>query len=145
MKKQLSQGKDIGGLQSASSLLAADTYLPVVSCGGFLVPDTEATLSQNTSSTFSAAPVTEKEGDNEVPTVQSKSEINLINVDDCVANDSQSEDSDLFLSECRVLLIGFEASEMRRLVNIVRRGGGSRYMLFNDKLTHIVVGAPSEK
>lgn len=146
MNKQLSQGKDIGSLQSSSSLLTADTYLPAVSCGGFVDPDTEATLSQNTSSTFSgAAPVTEKEGDSEVPIVQSKSEINLINVDDCVANDSQSEDSDLYLSECRILFVGFEASEMRRLVNIVRRGGGSRYMLFNDKLTHIVVGTPSEK
>ncbi|KAF3447039.1 hypothetical protein FNV43_RR12219 [Rhamnella rubrinervis] len=144
VKKQLSQGKDIGSLQSASSFLTADTHLPAVSCGGFVDPDTEATLSQNTSSTFSAVPVTEKEGDSEVPIVQSKSEMNPINVDDCVANDSESEDSDLYLSECRILLVGFETSEMRRLVSIIRRGGGSRYMLSNDKLTHIVVGAPLE-
>lgn len=142
---QVSQGKDVGDLQSASSLLAADTYLPAVSSGGFVDPDIEATLSQNTSSTLSAAPVSEKEGNRDVPTVQSENEINPINVDDCVANDSQSEDSDLYLSECRILLVGFEASEMRRLVNMVRRGGGSRYMFLNDKLTHIVVGAPSEK
>lgn len=63
----------------------------------------------------------------------------------CVADDSQSEDDDLYLSECRILLLGFEASELRKLVNMVRRGGGSRYMSVREKLTHVVVGIPSEK
>ncbi|KZV27508.1 DNA topoisomerase 2-binding protein 1-A [Dorcoceras hygrometricum] len=64
--------------------------------------------------------------------------------DHCVADDSQSEDDDLYLSECRILLVGFESSEMRKLVDMVRRGGGSRYMYFSEKLTHLVVGNPSE-
>ena len=38
----------------------------------------------------------------------------------------------------------FEVSEIRKLVSMVRRGGGSQYMSFNDKLTHIIVGSPSE-
>lgn len=76
-----------------------------------------------------------------MPPLESKCEVTL---EDCVADDSQSEDNDLYLSECRISFVGFEASEMRRLVNIVRRGGGSRYMSFSDRLTHIVVGTPSE-
>lgn len=140
-----SQGKGIGNLQSTSSSVAAEPNLRGVLCGGFVDPDTEATLSQNMCSAYSVTPVTEKEEDSEVPTVQPKVEKNLINLDEFVANDSQSEDSDLYLSECRILLVGFGASEMRRLVNMVRRGGGSRYIMFNDKLTHIVVGTPSEK
>ncbi|KAG8363675.1 hypothetical protein BUALT_Bualt19G0047100 [Buddleja alternifolia] len=62
----------------------------------------------------------------------------------CVADDSQSDDDDLYLSECRILLVGFEASELRKLVDMVRRGGGSRYMSFSEKLTHVIVGNPSE-
>ncbi|KDP32858.1 hypothetical protein JCGZ_12150 [Jatropha curcas] len=108
---------------------------------GFSDPDLEATLSQNMSSMFSDPPIFMKEGDKQMPAVHP---INETNLDVCVANDSQSEDSDLYLSECRISLVGFEASELRKLVNMVRRGGGSRYMSFNDKLTHIVVGAPTE-
>uniref|UniRef100_F6H0I2 BRCT domain-containing protein n=1 Tax=Vitis vinifera TaxID=29760 RepID=F6H0I2_VITVI len=77
----------------------------------------------------------------QAPAMQDKDENKL---DGLVADDSQTEDSDLYLSDCRILLVGFEASEMRKLVNMVRRGGGSRYMSFNEKLTHIVVGTPSE-
>ncbi|MCI68848.1 DNA topoisomerase 2-binding protein 1-like, partial [Trifolium medium] len=44
-----------------------------------------------------------------------------------------------YLAECRIL-----ASEMRKLVNMVRKGGGSRCLSFNDKLTHIVIGNPTE-
>ncbi|KAL6513392.1 hypothetical protein OROGR_020878 [Orobanche gracilis] len=62
----------------------------------------------------------------------------------CVADDSQCEGDDLYLSECRILLVGFEPSELRMLVEMVRQGGGSRYMSFNRKLTHIIVGNPSE-
>ena len=42
------------------------------------------------------------------------------------------------------LFNGFEVPEMRKLVSTVSRGGGSHYMSFNDKLTHIVVGSPSK-
>lgn len=66
------------------------------------------------------------------------------NFDGCVADDSQKDDNDLYLSDCRISLVGFEASEMRKLVSMIRRGGGSRYMSLNEKLTHIVVGTPSE-
>lgn len=87
------------------------------------------------------APVVSKDGAIEAPTAQTRNESNS---DVCVANDSQSEDNDLYLSDCRILLVGFEASEMRKLVNMVRRGGGSRYVSYNNGLTHIVVGTLSE-
>ncbi|CAK9160359.1 unnamed protein product [Ilex paraguariensis] len=103
--------------------------------------DPEVTLSQNMSCTFSDDPVFTKEGESEVPAMPPKSDIN---VDDCVADDSQTEDNELYLSDCRILLVGFDASEMRKLVNMVRSGGGSRYMSLNEKLTHIVAGTPSE-
>lgn len=63
---------------------------------------------------------------------------------DSVANDSQTEDNDMYLSDCKILLAGFIASDMRKLVNMVRRGGGSRYMCLSEKLTHIIVGTPSD-
>ncbi|GMN45524.1 hypothetical protein TIFTF001_014708 [Ficus carica] len=143
VKMQLSQGKDISNLQSAPSSMATETNSAVPSAG-FVDPDTEATLSQNTSSTFLATQDYVKECENVETVLQPQRDINLTNLDGCVADDSQSEDNDLYLSESRILLVGFQASEMRRLVNMVRRGGGSRYVLFNDRLTHIVVGTPSE-
>ncbi|GAV85925.1 BRCT domain-containing protein/PTCB-BRCT domain-containing protein [Cephalotus follicularis] len=138
---QHSQDRGLGNLQSAPSSVPAELNLPAVPCTGFADLDLENILSQNMSSMFSDATVLVKGGDAEMVTMQPTNETNL---DGCVANDSQSEDNDLYLSECRILLVGFEAGEMRKLVNMVRRGGGSRYMLFNDKLTHIVVGTPSE-
>ena len=139
-----SQSQDKGNVnfQSASSSLVADSNLQAVPCGGIADPDLEATLSQNTCSTFLVAPIIIKEEEAGEPAMQNKDENKL---DGLVADDSQTEDSDLYLSDCRILLVGFEASEMRKLVNMVRRGGGSRYMSFNDKLTHIVVGNPSEE
>ncbi|XP_059630648.1 uncharacterized protein LOC132273665 isoform X2 [Cornus florida] len=137
---QNSQDKSIGNLQRAPSSVAADSNLQDVLCAGSADPDLEATLSQNKSSTFSDAPIFTKE-DSGAPAMQPKNDTNF---DGCVANDSQTEDNDLYLSECRILLVGFDASEMRKLVNMVRRGGGSRHMSLNDKLTHIVVGTPSE-
>lgn len=61
-----------------------------------------------------------------------------------VAKDSEDEDCDLYLSDCRILAIGFEDKDLRRLVNMIRKGGGTRHMLLSEKLTHIIVGAPSE-
>ncbi|XP_071691897.1 uncharacterized protein [Rutidosis leptorrhynchoides] len=66
-----------------------------------------------------------------------------MDMDGCVPEDSQSEDNDLYLLDCKIHLVGFNASEMRRLVNMVRRGAGSHYMSLNEQLTHIVVGTPS--
>ncbi|XP_043703207.1 DNA topoisomerase 2-binding protein 1-A-like isoform X3 [Telopea speciosissima] len=104
-------------------------------------PDLETSLSQNMSSTFSDATIFTKEEGNEEPRLQPEHGTKF---DVCVADDSQAEDSDLYLSECKISLVGFQASEMRKLVHMVRKGGGSRYMSLNDKLTHIVVGTPSE-
>ncbi|XP_050255317.1 uncharacterized protein LOC126701251 [Quercus robur] len=137
---QHSLDKGIGNSQSVPST-SEDLNSQAAPSIGFADSDVEATLSQNVSSAFSDPPVFVKEGDFEKPTMQRKNETSL---DGFVANDSQSEDGDLYLSECRILLVGFEVSEMRKLVSMVRRGGGSRYMSFNDKLTHIVVGSPSE-
>ncbi|KAK4382944.1 hypothetical protein Sango_2823600 [Sesamum angolense] len=102
-------------------------------------PDLENTL-PNIYPAFFEAPSLPKE-DNDPPADTQKSDPNFAR---CVADDSQSEDDDLYLSECRILLVGFEASELRKLVDMVRRGGGSRYMSFSEKLTHVIVGKPSE-
>lgn len=135
------QDNNIVNSLSVQSSIAAESSSPDFPCAVFPESDLEATLSQNMSSMFSDPPVFMKAGDDEIPAENPTNETNL---DSCIANDSQSEDSELYLSECRISLVGFEASELRKLVNMVRRGGGSRYMSFNDKLTHIVVGAPTE-
>ncbi|KAK3007232.1 hypothetical protein RJ639_015853, partial [Escallonia herrerae] len=135
-----SQDKVVESSQHAPSSVATDANFQAVLCDQMTDADTEATLSQNMSSTFSDAPAFVKE-ESGGPATRIDCDINL---DACVADDSQTEDNDLYLSECRIMLVGFDASEMRKLVDMVRRGGGSRYMSFNDKLTHIVVGTPSE-
>ncbi|CAO2152825.1 unnamed protein product [Urochloa humidicola] len=65
-------------------------------------------------------------------------------VDSHVAEDSDTENDDLYLSNCRISLVGFEEKEMLRLLMMIRNGGGSRHILLNEKLTHIILGAPSE-
>ncbi|XP_028073836.1 DNA topoisomerase 2-binding protein 1 isoform X2 [Camellia sinensis] len=135
-----SQDKGVGNSQCAPSSVAGDSNLETVLCGGIADPELEATLSQNVSTTFSDTSIFVKEESGALAK-QPKSDTNF---DGCVADDSQNEDNDLYLSDCRILLLGFDASEMRKLVNMVRRGGGSRYMSFNEKLTHIVVGTPLE-
>lgn len=140
MLAQRIQEKGIGNSQCAPSSFAGDSNLEAVLCSGIIDQDFEATVSQNMSTTFSDASILVKE-ESGTPAKQAKSDTNF---DGCVADDSQNEDNDLYLSDCRILLLGFDASEMRKLVNMVRRGGGSRYMSFNEKLTHIVVGSPSE-
>ena len=133
------QDKSVGTSQCAPSSVAGDSNWEADLCAGIADPDLEATLSQNMSATFSDVPILVKECG--TPAEQPRSDANF---DSCVADDSQNDDNDLYLSDCRILLVGFDASEMRKLVNMVRRGGGSRYMSFNEKLTHIVVGTPSE-
>ncbi|XP_022896632.1 DNA topoisomerase 2-binding protein 1 isoform X2 [Olea europaea var. sylvestris] len=137
--EQHSQDKSFRNSQHTSSSMAT-------------VSDSEANLStqptetnlenplQHTYSTVLDAPTfTTKE--NEFPAEQRENDAGF---DRCVADDSESGDDDLYLSECKILLVGFEASELRKLVDMVRRGGGSRYMSFSEKLTHVVVGNPSE-
>ncbi|XP_016899871.2 uncharacterized protein LOC103487611 isoform X2 [Cucumis melo] len=135
-----SQEKVTGNLQAAPSSFFADSSFTAVSGPGFSDMDVEATLSQSTSM-FSDASHFINEVDVEVPVATGRNEENTVN---CLANDFQSEENDLYLSACRIKVVGFEASEMRKIVNMILRGGGSRYMLFNDKLTHIIVGNLSE-
>ncbi|KAL5835768.1 hypothetical protein ACOSQ3_015319 [Xanthoceras sorbifolium] len=141
LTRQHSQNQAVGNSLPASSSVATESTFLSVPCTEFADQDLEATLSQNVSSLFPDAPVFTKKGDSEDPTSQTR---NDLNADGCVANDSQSDNNDLYLSECRISLVGFEASEMRKLVNLVRRGGGSRYVSLNNKLTHIIVGTLSE-
>nr|CAB3489380.1 unnamed protein product [Digitaria exilis] len=72
-------------------------------------------------------------------------EANEMQVDSHVADDSEAENDDLYLSNCRISLVGFEEKELLRLLMMIRRGGGSRNILLNEKLTHIILGAPSEE
>ncbi|OMP05431.1 hypothetical protein COLO4_08845 [Corchorus olitorius] len=138
---QHSQDKFRGSsLSTTSSVVSEFNHLTVPSTG-LGDPDLEATLSQNMSSMVSDAKVIFQEDVGEAPNLQHSNETKF---DGCVANDSQSEDNDLYLSDCRISLVGFEASELRKLVTMVRRGGASRYVSCNDKLTHMIVGTPSE-
>ncbi|KAL5204766.1 hypothetical protein ABZP36_009637 [Zizania latifolia] len=76
------------------------------------------------------------------PSVQ---ETNEVQVDSHVAEDSEAEDDDLYLSNCRISLVGFEEKESSRLVMMIRNGGGSRHVMLSERLTHIILGAPSEE
>lgn len=72
-------------------------------------------------------------------------EANEMQVDSHVAEDTEAENDDLYLSNCRISLVGFEENELLRLLRMIRNGGGSRHILLNEKLTHIILGAPSEE
>lgn len=103
--------------------------------------DLEATLSQNIASSFSDAQEINVE-DKNAPAEQRKDDPSY---DYRVAEDSEAEDNDLYLSNCRIFLAGFEEKEHSKLVNMIRKGGGTRHMLLSEKLTHIIIGAPSEE
>lgn len=75
------------------------------------------------------------------PSVQ---ETNEMQVDSHVAEGSKPENDDLYLSNCRISLVGFEEKELLRLVMMIRNGGGSRHILLSEKLTHIIIGTPSD-
>ncbi|KAL3651876.1 hypothetical protein CASFOL_004878 [Castilleja foliolosa] len=137
--EQHSRGKVIRNSQHSSSSMATASESET----NFAVQDMETELEialPNTHSTFVGVPTLPKEGD-DTPDNENKHDSHFAR---CIADDSQCEDDDLYLSECRVLLVGFDASELRKLVDMVRQGGGSRYMSFNQKLTHVVVGNLSE-
>ncbi|CAI0393263.1 unnamed protein product [Linum tenue] len=141
LTSKCSQEKTTRQLPSEKSSAAIDSNSAVCQSTGFTDSDVEATLSQNMSSMFSNPFIYVKEAKNEVPVLQPTNETSFSN---CVADDSQSEDNDLYLADCRISLVGFESSESRKLVNMVRRGGGSRYVVLNDQLTHIIIGSPTE-
>uniref|UniRef100_A0A0V0IWY0 Putative DNA topoisomerase 2-binding protein 1-like n=1 Tax=Solanum chacoense TaxID=4108 RepID=A0A0V0IWY0_SOLCH len=159
MTNQHSLEKGIRNIQGLSSLATASNAEPVF-CSRVADSDLEATLSQNMSATSSYVPVFTKEPENspaEYPKsdysapVSTKGEKSGASTeqenngcDGVVADDSETDDNDLYLADCRILIVGFNASEMRKLVNLVRKGGGSRYMSFSEKLTHIIAGNPSE-
>lgn len=104
MIAQHSQDKCIGNSFSVPSSVVSDSNLPATLHAGSSDPDMEATLSQNMSSMFSDHPVSIKVVDCDKPMVKETIKTNL---DGCVADDSQSEDSDMYLSECRISLVGF--------------------------------------
>lgn len=134
-----SQGKGTRNSQYTSSSMPTASESETI----FSAQDVESDLNNllpNFHSISSEVPLISKEG-NDPPADKQK---NGSDFAPCVADDTQSEDDDLYLSECRILLVGFEASDLRKLVNMVRRGGGSRYMSVREKLTHVVVGNPSQ-
>ncbi|WVZ53758.1 hypothetical protein U9M48_004659 [Paspalum notatum var. saurae] len=102
--------------------------------------DDSALTSQCVPSSFGEAPKISNT-DIGAPTVQ---EINEMQVNSHVAEDSEAENDDLYLSNCRISLLGFEEKELLRLVMMIRNGGGSRHILLSEKLTHIILGAPSD-
>ncbi|XP_008781616.2 DNA topoisomerase 2-binding protein 1-A isoform X2 [Phoenix dactylifera] len=105
-----------------------------------MIEDLEATLSQNILSSFSDATKINNEG-TDSPALETKDEAKF---ESHIAEDSETEDNDLYLSDCRIFLVGFEERELSKLVTMIRKGGGSRHMLLSEKLTHIIIGAPSE-
>ena len=98
--------------------------------------DVDVAHSQNISSACRTAE--EEEAGQPDLSVQDK------NVEECVADDSEGDGNDLYLSGCRIGLVGFKASDTQKLVGIIRQGGGSRYMSCSERLTHIIVGEPSD-
>lgn len=134
-----SQGKGTRNSQYTSSSMPTVSESETIFSAQDLEPDLENLL-PNIRCTSSEVPLISKEGI-DPPADKQKNGSNFAR---CVADDTQSEDDDLYLSECRILLVGFEASDLRKLVNMVRRGGGSRYMSVREKLTHVVAGNPSE-
>ncbi|KAL5719563.1 hypothetical protein ACHQM5_012319 [Ranunculus cassubicifolius] len=134
------KGGMVGGQMGEHSQDKGYTYSE--SFQSSIISELEITMPQDMSSTFSDSTIFTKDNDSEVPNLQPGDETEFSGL---VADDSQTEDNDFYLSDCRILFVGFQASELRKLVNLVRKGGGSRCMSFSEeKLTHIVVGAPSE-
>lgn len=99
--------------------------------------DVEPTFSQKTS--FSDA-VTANNGISEASNPMKCEE----KFDHCVAEDSEDEGNNLYLANCGIVLLGFERVELQNLVGMILRGGGRRYMQLSEKITHVIVGSPSE-
>ncbi|KAL0413648.1 UNVERIFIED_CONTAM: hypothetical protein Sradi_1566500 [Sesamum radiatum] len=119
--EQHSQGKGIRNSQHTSSSMATASDSETNFSAQDMGPDIEQPLPNIYPAYFEAPSLPKR--DNDPPADMQKDDPNFAR---CVADDSQSEDDDLYLSECRILLVGFEASELRKLVDMVRRGGGSR-------------------
>lgn len=129
-------------LRSSQSFTSSAFGDPKTSAGpalGNLDPDLETTVSQTL---FSDTQLSNKEDACEMLYNQPNERMNQ---DDRVAQDSEAEDDGLYLSECRLMLVGFDSLKLRSLVTITRKGGASRYTTSNERLTHIIVGCPSER
>ncbi|XP_057532611.1 uncharacterized protein LOC130810527 [Amaranthus tricolor] len=124
--------KSLSVLQSA----ATESSLQPGPSRGTTDSDVDVAHSQNISSACRTAE--EEEAGQPDLSVQDK------NVEECVADDSEGDGNDLYLSGCRIGLVGFKASDTQKLVGIIRQGGGSRYMSCSERLTHIIVGEPSD-
>ncbi|GAB2289813.1 hypothetical protein Dimus_024119 [Dionaea muscipula] len=135
------QEKSIGYSQSAQFSLGSESKFQGFPTASVWDSEVDAILSQNFHSTVSNSSVFVEEAEGGVPLDPPTTDSQL---DACVADDSQTEDDDLYLSDCRVCLVGFDSFDMQKLVNLVRRGGGSRFVSYSERLTHIVVGCPSD-
>ncbi|KAL2893989.1 DNA topoisomerase 2-binding protein 1 [Bienertia sinuspersici] len=138
LKAKSSQEKCTMKSQSVLSSAATDPSLQAVSSVGITDSDLDVAYSQNLSSACQSDSAFVKEKDTGQPDPPANDKAGF------VAEDSETDDNDLYLSDCRICLVGFSALDMRKLVGMVRRGGGSRYMTCSERLTHIVVGEPSD-
>lgn len=85
--------------ESLPSSMVGDQDFHSISATDHADPDLETTLSQNVSSMFVDLHFLAKEDNSDVAAVQSNGEVNH---DGWVAEDSENEDNDLYLSECRL-------------------------------------------
>lgn len=138
-KLMVKSGQNMRDSQSVLSSGATVSSLPGP-CVGTTDSDLDVAASQNFSSANPDVSASVKEEGTGPPDRPE----NDTGLERCVADDSETDDNDLYLSECRICLVGFDASDMRKLVGVIRKGGGSRYMSCSERLTHIVVGAPSD-
>lgn len=134
------QDKSTTKSQSVLSSAATDSSLQAVRSVGTTESDMDIAYSQNFSSACQNVSAFAKEEEARQPDLPDKDK----ELEGCIADDSEADDDDLYLSDCRICLVGFNASDVRKLVGIVRQGGGSRYMSCSERLTHIVVGEPSD-
>ncbi|GAB2240448.1 hypothetical protein Droror1_Dr00020966 [Drosera rotundifolia] len=135
-----SQDKSAGNCQSVQSSFVSDSKFRYFSSSMVGNSDLDATVSQTFSSAVSNDSVFAEKAEVGIPLDPPRTD----QLDACVADDSQTDEDDLYLSDCRICLVGFDAIDARKLVNLVRRGGGSRFVAYSQRLTHIVVGCPSD-
>ncbi|KAJ7299162.1 hypothetical protein O6H91_Y168400 [Diphasiastrum complanatum] len=139
------RGEDVAGMQKINARVQQSLSSPLESEFSSLLPATACTPSyvSNTcgqDQTFQSGCLSENKGvafSEEAPVTRAISNI----IDE--AREYHGPD-DMYLSECRIHLVGFESNDLRRLVNMVSDGGGTRYVEFNETVTHVIVGQPSE-
>lgn len=61
------------------------------------------------------------------------------------SEESEFVEENMYLSNCRVFFSGLTAPDLRKYVNMVRDGGGTRFMEFNDRVTHVIVGKLTDR